>query len=520
MRHRSTRITCLAVALTAAQLLAACGSGGSSSPTVTNRILTVSYPGGWQSLDPSVAFSSENDVLAQIYDTLTVYNPAEGGKIDPGLATSWTHNSDGTVWTFQLRHGVKFQDGSTFDANAVKFTILRTQRINMGAAYIWNAVKSIDVVSQYTVRLNLSAPRPMDLISAAAWGAFIMSPKSDDQPSSYFQSGRGDGTGPYEWKSYTPNQSAVLVRFPGYWGGWQSNQFTTIDYNISSDSTTRQELLLSKTAQLAQYLSFQQLKGLSTNASVKVHSLNVAGIYYLALNTSKPPLTNLLVRQALAYSFPHDQIVADVYGGLAKEETTSLVPFGMWGHTNLPGYSFDLAKAKSLLAAAGYPNGGFTLDQVWIQYYPQDQQVAELWKPILAQLGITLNITQISSSAWLQDCCSTPRTGPDIMTANWPPTYPSPQDYLFSNFGKGGPGGDGSYYQTPQDDALLAQGFIQSATNQAEAAATFAQVQADVLNDAATIPIVDYPMAVAADANITNFSARAATLWMYSLHVT
>jgi peptide/nickel transport system substrate-binding protein len=502
------------------QLLAACGSGSSSTPTNTNRILTIAYPGGWQSLDPSVAFSSENDVLAQIYETLTVYNPTEGGKIDPGLATSWTHNADGTVWTFNLRQGVKFQDGSTFNADAVKFTILRTQRINQGAAYIWNAVKSIDVVSPYVVTLNLSAARPMDLIAAAAWGAFIMSPKSDDQPSTYFQAGKGDGTGPYEWKSYTASQSAVLVKFPGYWGGWKSDQYTTLDYSISADSTTRQEQLLSKTAQLAQYVAYQQLKGLTTNPQVKVHSVNVAGIYYLGFNTTKKPLTDVRVRQALAYSFPHDQVVQTVYGGLAQEETTSLVPQGMWGHTDLPGYTQDLTKAKSLLAAAGYPNGGFTLDEVWIQYYPQDEQIAELWKPVLAQLGITLNITEISSSAWLQDCCSTSGTGPDIMTANWPATYPSPQDYLFSNFGTGGPGGNGSYYRTPQNDALLAQGLVQSATDQTAAAATFAKVQADILDNAATIPVVDFPMAVAADANITNFTCREATLWMYGLKVT
>src|SRR5262245_39730926 len=129
-------------------VLAACGSKSSSGQN-----LTIAYPAGWAALDPSIAFSSENDVLTQIYETLTIFDPANGGKITPNLATSWDHNADGTVWTFHLKKDVTFQDGSDFNANAVKWTIERDKRLNQGAAYIWAPVKSIDVVDPLTVRL-------------------------------------------------------------------------------------------------------------------------------------------------------------------------------------------------------------------------------------------------------------------------------------------------------------------------------------------------------------------------------
>jgi peptide/nickel transport system substrate-binding protein len=500
-------------------LATSCAGGNNTSNSNFNPTLNLAYPGGWQTLDPAVAFANENDALAQVYETLTLYD-YDSGKVVPALATSWEHNTDGTVWTFHLRPNVKFQDGSDWNADAVKFSIERIKKINKGAAYLWAPVKSVDVVDPLTARLNLSSAAPMDLVAAASWCAFMMSPKSDDQPSSWFDAGRGVGTGPYKWQSYSATQSAVLTKFDGYWGGWKSNQFTKIFYNISSEATTRQQQLLSGTSQVAGYLGLQAIKGLAGNSKIKIHSLNVGGIYYIGLNTSKPPLTDVRVRQAIAYSFPQEQIVKTIYGDFAKQESTSFIPNGMWGHAKLKGYTYDLDKAKSLLAAAGHPNGGFSVQFVWVQFYPQDEQLAELWKPELAKLGITMNISQISVDAWLKDCCSVPGTGPEIMTENWPPTYPSPYDYLFSTFGTGGPGGVGTYYHTAQDDALMAKGLVQSATDQQAAIETFTTVQQHIFDAAAAIPVVDYPQNWAANSNIDGFTQRASALWMYGLHGT
>ena len=317
-----------------------------------------------------------------------------------------------------------------------------------------------------------------------------------------------------------PGQTAVFTRFPGYWGGWQAGQITKILYILTPDATTRQTLLLSGQAQIAQFLGFQQLQSISTDPKFKVFSGNVNGMYYLAFNTSLAPTNNIKVRQALAYSFPQDQVVSLAYGNgqYGQSDHTSLVPNGMWGHTtDLPGYTFDLAKAKSLLAAAGYPNGGFSLSEIYVAAYPQDKQMAEIWKPILAQLGITLNITQVTNAVYNQDCCSTPGHGVNIMTSNWPPTYPSPYDYLWSNFTKGGAGGLGAYWDSPTDNALLAKGLTQSATDQTAAAATFAQVQKDLLDQAVSIPIVDLSMNEAVSSKLDGFTVRTATFWIYGL---
>lgn len=493
-------------------------ASGSSGPaaSIPDNLLTFAYPKDWPNLDPSVAFSAEPDVLAQVYETLAVFDPANGGEVTPGLATSWEHNEDGTVWTFHLRSGVKFQDGSDFNADAVKFTIERSRKINKGPAYLYDAVKSVESVDPLTAQINLSEPRPMDLIMAAGWGAFILSPTSDDQTTEWFQDGKGIGTGPYMWESYQHGQSAVLARFPNYWGGWKPGQFTKVVYNLTPDAATREQQVITGDAQLTFNVPLQDLANLSQRDDLHVEPLNIAAIHYLLFNTARAPLDNVKVRQALAYSWPEDQIVSSVYGSSAVANTTSLIPDGMWGHTtDLKGYSYDLDKAKQLLADAGHPNGGFTIDFAYTSSYPEAAQIAQLWKASLEQLGITLNVSQMSFNALIATI-DTPTTAPFSQMELWPPTYPSPQDYLFSVFGSD-QGGNISFYKNSDLDDLLAKGLGESATDQETAAETFKQAQQAILDDAPGIPVVDQKEVFVAPAAVSNFVSRGFTIWLYAL---
>ena len=128
-------------------------------------------------LDPSSSFSNDNTVMGNAYETLTFYNaPGSDTEISPKLATSWEQSDDGLTWTFHLRAGVKFHDGTDFNADAVKFSIDRTMSLGLGASYIFDPVESVNVIDDLTVEFKLKYTAPLDLILATGYAAWIMSP--------------------------------------------------------------------------------------------------------------------------------------------------------------------------------------------------------------------------------------------------------------------------------------------------------------------------------------------------------
>jgi len=125
--------------------------------------------------DPSVEFSNGIVSLNNVYETLLRYDPLED-KFVKLLATDYTTSSDGLTWTFTLRKGVKFHDGTNFNADAVKFSVERTINMNKGASFIWAPVDKVNVIDDYTAEFKLKYPAPLDLICSSGYAAFIMSP--------------------------------------------------------------------------------------------------------------------------------------------------------------------------------------------------------------------------------------------------------------------------------------------------------------------------------------------------------
>ncbi len=193
-------------------------------------IAVYATPTTFPDLDPSSGFSNDNIVTGNAYETLTFYNPpGSATEISPKLATSWDTSADGLTWTFHLREGVKFHDGSDFNAAAVKFSIERTMKLGLGAAYIFDPVDAINVIDDHTVEFKLKYTAPLDLIMATGYAAWIMSPTAvGDKTGDWFNAGHDAGTGPYMIDSYDVGQRLVMKKFDGYWGGWQDGQFDTV----------------------------------------------------------------------------------------------------------------------------------------------------------------------------------------------------------------------------------------------------------------------------------------------------
>src|SRR5262249_548667 len=259
-----------AAALALALLLAACGGStygnkgaGKKHPTVfTYDTYTQVMVDGW---DPATEYSNGIIAMSNMYETLTRYNPVTHA-VDPLLATSWSHSSDGLTCTFQLRQGVPFHTGRLMTAQAAKAAILRTKKLNGGAAYIWGAVKTIDAPSKYTMVFHLSYPSPLALEASADYSAYIYDTQAAGTGSmaKWLATPHDAGTGPYTLQSWNNGQEIEVIQkaFPGYWHGWKGLHYKKVVFRVVPQDTTAAQLLRSGQVNFVEQMSPTQWKSL------------------------------------------------------------------------------------------------------------------------------------------------------------------------------------------------------------------------------------------------------------------
>ena len=480
-----------------AMLIAACGGAADvEAPEAEPNIAIYAHPVTLPDLDPSPGFSDENVVTTQVYETLTFYNPPGSAEtLGPKLATSWESSADAMTWTFNLREGVKFHDGSDFNAEAVKFSIERTMGIDLGAAYIYAPIESIEVVDDLTVQFNLSFAAPMDLVLASGYGAWIFSPTTvEGKDSAWFNEGNDAGTGPYTIESYDPGQRLVLTRFDDYWGGWEAGQFDKVIIETVEDRTVAEQMLRAGEADFTYGLPFENYDALADALGVTVNITPSFQNLLALLNHRKGPTSDPLVRQALSYSFPYKAVVENLYAGLGTQARGS-IPAGMWGHDpGLLQYTLDLDKARELLDQAGYPDGGFELSYTFVAGDLDEQQVGELWRAELAKLGIDLKVEGLQWEAQWDLAISDPESAQDAFSFYWWPDYVTPYGFLFGMFhSEDEPFFNLGYYDNPDFDALIDEGNEVSGVDIDAAADIFIEAQTMLVEDGAAIFIVDLP---------------------------
>ena len=188
--------------------------------------------------DPAIYYSAEPRVVPNIYETLTHYNP-ETRAAEPRLATSWSVSDDGLVWTFNLREGVIFHDGSDWNAAAAKANLDQVREMGKGAAYIWDAVTEITASDSHALTISTSYPAPLDLVASSQYAATMASPAALEQGTDWFMAGNAIGTGPYRLVQWEKSQQVVLEKFDEYWGGWTGEEFDRVVYRLVSEVATQ-----------------------------------------------------------------------------------------------------------------------------------------------------------------------------------------------------------------------------------------------------------------------------------------
>lgn len=458
-------------------------------------VFVYEHPADIPELNPAKSYSNDSVVESNCYETLTFYNPPGSSEIlGPKLATKWESSPDATEWTFHLREGVTFQDGTPFNSQAVKFSVENTKKLGIGAAYIWDPVKEIDTPDDNTVVFKLSYAAPLDLIASSGYAAWIYSPKAyGEHNSDWFNQGNCAGTGPYSIQSWERGSRLVMTRFEKYWGGWKPGQFQKIVFEISQDPVVLQQKIESGDADFTYSIPPDNVANIEKNhPEIVVYTnpsyQNLVGL----LNTQKAPLNDVKVRQALEYSFPYDQFIKGVMGNRAVQ-SHGVVPSGMWGHSDtMFQYTYDLNKAKELLTQAGHPNGGFNLLMTFSTGDLDEQQLGELWKAELAKLGITLDVRGMNWEAQWDLGKSDPQKAQDIFVQYWWPDYISPYSFLKSMFHSEDPTlFNLGYYKNPTYDKLIDEANQVSGVDRQKATQMFVDAQKTLLDDAVSLFFYD-----------------------------
>ena len=329
----------------------------------SSKILVYAKGADPRGLDPAYVDDGESaKIIVNIFDTLVKYK-AGNTDIEPALATSWTQSADGLVWTFKLRKGVKFHDGTPFNAQAVKFSVDRQLPPQATddmpyASFTFEPVKSVEVVDDATVRFVLSRPYAPFLANLAmALAAPIVSPAAVKKYGADFIQ-NPVGTGPFKFVKWDKDQQIVLEKNAAYWGVKPS--VDKVVYQTVKENSVRASEIITGAADIIDGIDPNDIQKLESSG-VKLIKNPGMNINYFAFFCHKKPFSDVRIRRAISMAINREEIVKYLYQGYAKVANGPLPSFIPGYDPNLKPLGYNPEEAKKLLAEAGVPNLHFTM---------------------------------------------------------------------------------------------------------------------------------------------------------------
>ena len=462
----------LAAALLASLALAQPQTGG---------VLRVGMQTDPVGLDPHITnATSTRNMLENVYDTLVMFDSSL--QIVPGLAESWTASDDGLTWTFTLREGVTFHDGTPLSSSDVEFSIERISdpAIASPRADDFAVVASIETPDDRTVVMNLTEPFSPLLSKLAASLNVIVSEAAVEQ--------YGDlqenviGTGPFRFVEYLPQTRMVLERNEDFWGtdaaGNALPYLDGIEFIFYPDPTARSTAIQTGNADFIEYVPAADVEILRADPNVEVVGGLSANFRSIYLNVERAPFDDVNVRRAMSYAID-EQAVVDLAlfgtGGVPATGTT-IPASNFYGVGDSPYVGQDLEAAREALAASDYPDG-FAFDLYVTSTYDFLRTPAEVIQANLAEIGITANIVAEDWSIYLPKALE----GDFEATLLGESGQSDPDDFLFNVFYTDN-GGNLGNFSNAELDALLERG--RQASDQDERRAIYAEAQEIILDQA------------------------------------
>ena len=404
---------------------------------VVDRPLVVALLADPENLDPH-QYDSSNAyyVIGEVFEGL-VRHPGGSTKIEPALAEKWEMSPDGLQYTFTLRQGVTFHDGTPFNAEAVKFNFDRQADPNntyysMGAFWYWAAymwpVTAVDVVDEFTVRYTLSQPYAYFMEYLCGGMGMMVSPAAVQQYGEDFVQ-HPVGTGPYKFVKWDKGQQIVLEANDGYWGAKPA--IKQVVFRPIPEEATKMASMLTGEVHLALEIGPVAKAQLEASSAHKVFTAPTGSIWFMSMNVTREPFNDLRVRQAIAHAINKETIVHDILKDTAAIANGPIAPAYPCYNPDITVYEYNPDKAKALLAEAGYADGFETLFDV-----PQSGsgmqlpvEMATAIQADLAAVGIDAKIEITEFNTWM-DRIRTPEVQLAEMSWNVSPVV---EDDILSN---------------------------------------------------------------------------------------
>ena len=451
--------------------------------------LIVGIPQDIDGLDPhNSTGAGTREVFYNIFEGLVKADAS--GNLNPAVASEYTISEDSKTYTFTLRDGIKFHDGSLVTVEDIKYSLERNMGVDGSEPLIraYSAIDSVNILDDSHVEVVLKEPDSDFLTQLTV--AII--PASNEHPET-----TPIGTGPYMYVSNSPQENFIVTRFDDYWG--EPAYIKDVVFKIESNMDAIVLDLEGGSIDMMARVTSTQVSQLSDKFEVYEGTMNLVQALYL--NNSVEPFNDVRVRQALCYAVNPQDIMDFVSDGAGTEIGSAMFPaFTKYFMPELNDtYNTDIEKAKELLAEAGYPDG-FEFTITVPSNYGQHVDTAQVISEQLKDIGVTANIQEIEWNSWVSDVYSGRQyeatvVGIDASTLSASALlsrYVSDAGKNFVNFSS-------EAYDTAYANA-------QAATDDAEKTAYYKECETILSKEAASVYIQDLPEFVVLNKKFTGYT--------------
>lgn len=445
---RLVEAVAIAIAI-AVTVLAACSTGQRVDLGESSNNLVAAIAGEPDQLDPhktSAYFSFE--VLENVFDTLV--EPDANLDMRQALAESWDVSPDQLSWTFRLRPGVTFHDGSPLTADDVVFSYRRIIDEQLANVDKFSAVTDVRAVDPLTVVIRVKQPTPNLLTNLGGFKGMAIVQRRNVETGQIAT--HPVGTGPFAFESQKSGDSITLRANPSYWGG--GPKVSGITFRFISEPSTALSALQAGEIDWTDSVPTQRVAQLRDDDSLHLAVTASNDYWYLALNEAHKPWDDVRARQAVAYGIDRDAIVAATSYGTAAANQLAIPEGNPW-YTEYDRYRYDPDTANRLLDEAGV--GDVDLDVLVTSEYPETVTAAQVIADNLAPLGIAVNIRTVDFATWLDEQNS---GNFDMLMMGWLGNI-DPDDFYYAQHHTNGTS-NAQKFSDPEVDRLLDAGRIET----------------------------------------------------------